>query len=394
MSMTIGEVRALGVHWLITHSAFRRIGIGILGVFETILIYNLLGSIPNVLWYYIAFSGLYVLTVPFGAMISCKIGFRKSMQLAMIPLAICFTMLMIATSSPKPLIWLAGAIVFGICYKLLFWIPFHTEMIELSERGNRGKTVGTLNGLMVAMGVVLPLLSGWLISQFGYQSVLPISIVMTLLAIIPLRSVPEVKERFTFTYWRVWKEIFTRKRIKISIAYMADGAQSIGAGNVVWPLFMFIILSGEYMKLGMVTSAVVLIAAILHYTIGKKIDVIGSKKILRYGSMLVSLGWFVRMFVETAFHMFIVGSYHHLVSTAVKTPFDALYYDHAADQGHYVDEYSVVREMTIHSGRIIFLFISLFIIEFMGIRAVFLFAALGALIINLAVSDPKAGPVR
>ena len=43
-------------------------------------------------------------------------------------------------------------------------------------------------------------------------------------------------------------------------------------------------------------------------------------------------------------------STYHNCRVFAKTPFDALNYDIAADHGHYVDEYTVIREMAIAIG--------------------------------------------
>ncbi len=65
------------------------------------------------------------------------------------------------------------------------------------------------------------------------------------------------------------------------------------------------------------------------------------------------MGWVVKMFVGTGFQVFVASTYHSFANIVMRTPFDTLMYERAADSGHYVDEYTVVRELALGVGRMI-----------------------------------------
>ena len=57
-------------------------------------------------------------------------------------------------------------------------------------------------------------------------------------------------------------------------------------------------------------------------------------------------------------------------------------YEQAADRGHYVDEYTVLREISLNIGRVLML-VSLFILfYFVGLTFAFILAAIASLLIN------------
>ncbi len=58
-------------------------------------------------------------------------------------------------------------------------------------------------------------------------------------------------------------------------------------------------------------------------------------------------------------------------------------YEIAADQEHYVDEYTVLREMSIQFGRVFTILLVLFLSLFLSLQWIFILAATAALFFNL-----------
>jgi len=63
--------------------------------------------------------------------------------------------------------------------------------------------------------------------------------------------------------------------------------------------------------------------------------------------------------------------------------FDTLTYEIAADQGHYVDEFTVLREMAINLGRSIMVVLIILISLYFAIQWIFVLAAMATIIFNL-----------
>ncbi len=67
----------------------------------------------------------------------------------------------------------------------------------------------------------------------------------------------------------------------------------------------------------------------------------------------------------------------------MRTPFDAMIYEKAADEGHYVDEFTVIREMAINFGRSLMLLLVIIFSLFTDIQITFILGAIAAVSFNL-----------
>jgi len=162
---------------------------------------------------------------------------------------------------------------------------------------------------------------------------------------------------------------------------MADGAEQI-VGIVIWPIFIWELLSGDLFKVGAISSLIVAVSIILQLVIGKYTDKMNKNKLLRFGSIFYSLGWIVKIFIATSFQIFITSTYHNLARIFIRTPFDVLTYEKAADSGHYVDEFTVIHEIAMNLGKVLMLILVLVVSLFFGIQWTFILAALAALFFN------------
>ena len=64
------------------------------------------------------------------------------------------------------------------------------------------------------------------------------------------------------------------------------------------------------------------------------------------------------------------------------TPFDTLVYEISADSGHYVDEFTVLREMALTMGRVLVLAIVALLLLFVSLEWTFVIAAGASLLLN------------
>ena len=131
-------------------------------------------------------------------------------------------------------------------------------------------------------------------------------------------------------------------------------------------------------------SLIIAISVIAQLFLGKYIDSKAKKEnILKWGSFLYSFGWLIKVFISTAFQIFVVGAYHSITCIFLRTPFDALTYEIAADQEHYVDEFTVLHEMALNFGRVLMIILIIIISFFFDIQWVFVLAALASMVFNL-----------
>lgn len=358
---------------------------GLLGLFLPIFLFELFdGSYEKVFWFYGAASILYVLAMPIGVkFFDEKLGLQKSLRVSLIFLCIYYTCLYFVEPNTVQ-IFIPIGIFFLILFRILFWTPFRTDVTKFTDGKNRGRQMSSFEAIKMFLAVVLPLLAAFVIEQFSYDVLFVMAIILYLITIIPFRRLPPTKENFSWTYEETFKQYFySLKNKKVAKSLFADGAETF-VGLIIWPIFIFEILDGNLMDVGLVSAAIVLVTITLQLIFGKNIDKKMSKeKLLKWGSIFYSVGWIVKIFIITSFQVFIAGAYHSITKIFTRTPFDTLTYDLSSREGHYVDEYSVIMEMMVHTGRFVMMLVAILLINFLTIHWVFVIAALASLALNL-----------
>ena len=210
-----------------------------------------------------------------------------------------------------------------------------------------------------------------------------VAIIIYLLSGIAYLTIPETNEKFIWGYIETWKNFLSKKMIKDMGAFAANGAEEI-VGMIVWPIFIFELLKGDYLKIGFIATLIIGVTVILQLFIGKYLNNEKTEeKMLKFGTIFYALGWIFKIFIATSFHIFIVDVYHNIMSVFTKTPFDALTYEISADQGHYIDEFTVLREIAINLGRSIMIVLIIAMFLFFSIQWTFILAAIASLFLNL-----------
>ena len=164
---------------------------------------------------------------------------------------------------------------------------------------------------------------------------------------------------------------------------MADGAEEI-IGYLVWPIVIYQLLYGNLLKIGALSTVIVGATVVLELAVGKYADRrSGKETLVQYGSMLSAIGWIIKIFIATAFQIFIVDTYHKFTKIIMRIPFAAMAYERAADRGHYIDEYTVLYEMAINMGRVLMILAVMVAAIFISLQWTFLFGAFASVFLNL-----------
>ncbi|HAS84733.1 MAG TPA: hypothetical protein DCS23_01510 [Candidatus Yonathbacteria bacterium] len=184
------------------------ISTGLLGVFLPIFLYNIFnGNIALVMSYYVVATGVCLFLVAFGAQFLNKFGFRKALVLASFFAVIINTAYYYITPSnmwPLLSISLLGLIMF----RVLFWIPYHVDFAIFTNTGRRGGQVGLMLSTITLLGVVGPMIAGYIIETWSMQALFFIAIIVYTLSMIPFSFVPRTNERFSWDYARVERIFF------------------------------------------------------------------------------------------------------------------------------------------------------------------------------------------
>lgn len=355
------------------------IATGLLGVFLPIFLYNILdGNIPLVMGYYASACFVYLFLVAFGAQFLNRFGFRKALVLASLAAAV-INVAYYFTTKENMWVLLPLTQIILVIFRVLFWIPYHTDFAIFTNGGKRGGQVGLLLSTITLLGVAGPMIAGYIIEAWSMQALFFIAVITYAVGMIPFGSVPRTNESFSWSYTRTWRELFAKKNRGVVWSSIAAGAEDT-IGIIIWPIFIFILLEGDYFKVGALSSFIVGVTVLMQYMFGHYLDRIGKKdKMLKTGSIFYAFGWVVKIFVVTAFHVFIAGLYHKITKVVTDTSYDAIFYELAADQGHYVDEFTVLSEMALQVGKIIAMGGVAVLVLFVSLKWTFVIGAIASL---------------
>jgi MFS family permease len=370
-----------GLVSLYSNRIILQLAIGILGLFFPILLFKFFNyDIRKVILYYIISFILCALFLPLGAMIMTKIGLKKSIFAGTFFYLCYFISLYFVNNNYSTAIYLT--VLFITLFRILYWIPYHTNFAQFTNKRSRGKELAFLISIASILTTILPVASGFVIQNFGFNILFFCSTLITITSFVPLLFLKTVNEKYCYTYLQTFKELFRKENRRMLYAYIGDGAETI-VGYVIWPIFIFELLKGNFLSVGIVSSLVIFFSIIFRLFMGELSDKKPKRQLIKIGSVLYSFGWIAKFFVHSFFQIFIINTYHNFVLIIRKTPFTSLMYEQAADRGHYVDEYTVLREISLCIGRILMLILILFIFHFTSLNYAFILAALASLLINL-----------
>jgi YQGE family putative transporter len=356
----------------------------ILGIFVPIFLYETTGQQFYIVGgYYALLSLLYVALLVPGMKVTNKLGFSHTLVLGGAFSVVLYGIMYFLT--PENLWLLLGPLTIAIVgFRLFHWVPFHVDFTLFTNAGERGRQVSLSFATIAFMGVIGPILAGFIIANAGYDALFATAVTLLLVATISYAFVPETATYFEWTFKETWQKLFSKDMRSVVVGEFANGAETI-VNLVVWPIFLYVVLDGDVFEIGAVSTIVVGATIVIQLFIGKYLDNnAGSKeKTLRVGSSLYALGWIFKIFVLSAAQVFLVGLYHNIVKIFTHTPFSAILYDMSAEQGRYVDEFTVLREMSGHLGRATSLLAISALTLFIPIGWTFVLAAGASLALNV-----------
>lgn len=369
------------------HRLFLDVAVSLIGIFMPIFWYQLFGSsLALTLLFY---AGDFLTKMPFyvpAAKMFSRIGLKASMFIGVLGYVGFFVISYVLDQGQYDSL----PLMIGLMYVALvlistfYWAPFHVDMAESMSKGKRGTQLGMLRTVQKALLVVAPLAGGVLIQTHGYYSAFLIGIGLVLCSMIPLWFMPKFEAVYEFGYVETFQKLFSKQFRPMTLSMMAYGAEEI-VGGTVWPIFLFIMFDHNLLNVGGFAALIVFISLILELFVGKETDKVSPKRMVHIGTSVYALGWLWKGFVQTVSGVFAATTFHTFGSIMMRTPVDALAYNQAADSGHYIDEYTVIREMALSTGRIVMLFVLIALTSFFPMSVAFVLAAFVSFGINLLV---------
>ncbi|MFH0951596.1 MAG: MFS transporter [Patescibacteria group bacterium] len=337
-------------------------------------------SYNPVFYYYLIGFALYALLLPVGAKIMSRLGLKAAMLLSK-PVVVLY-MVSFYFFHSAPMYFFFITIVLLTIYRLLYWAPYHTELAEFTDRISRGRELALLRVMLMVMKTITPITAGFIISLFSFEAMFFTAAIIAFLAFIPLLFVSPVREEYSYGYLESFRKILKWSNRKLVISHIALGATEV-TEIVIWPVFIFVILGGSILSVGAVSSLVILVLVIISLIMGAMTDKHSKERMMRFGIIFLSSGWILRGLASNLAQIFLTHTYYNLGNAFFITPFQALYYERAADRGHYVDEYTVIKEISLNIGKVLMLAALFILVPFFGMTGVFIAAGIISIFIAI-----------
>ena len=335
---------------LYTHRVLVQAGGAIAGVFTVIFVYQYFN---DSLWAVIAtFGSIYLgvaVAVPIGARLLRRIGTRTMILLAL-PCAALGTAVLYNISEHGGVAGLsitaslALFVIFSVAFKVLYWVPYHIDMSQLLDRSRRGFQLAFLQNTGDVNVAAMPFWGGLIVASLGFGWLFLFSIAFIICAALPLLWVSNRYERYEWSYPETLRQFFSRRNRPLFFAFVGDGIQS-GAQLIIWPLLVFLLLDGEFVALGAVAALTLFGILLLRFITGHFLDHGRKQSALAWGALLTSSGWVLRLFAVSPITVVAIDTYHGFGQVVNRISVEAISYEQAADNGRFVDEFTVLKEM-------------------------------------------------
>lgn len=373
---------SLNAVFLFLNRLIRESAFGLVNPFLAAFLFQRLGhSSQNVIFFYILAFFLFGLLVPLGAQVMSRAGFKKTMIFGLVFAALhCFWLYFF--NSFESFVWLALAIISITLFRILYWTPYHIELASFLDSRIRGRQITILASIILLSGVVAPLLAGFVIEKIGFGFLFIVASLIFLFSIVPLLFVSPPREEYSFSYFQTFRELVKRRNLRALVGYGADGAQEV-IGIVIWPIFIFQVLKESYIALGAISASIVLVAIIFYLIMGRLVDHYKKRPLIKAGAFLYATGWALKAFVRTGFEAFLTGAYHSFTNIVKGIPLTTFMYEEMAKREHYIDEYTVLREVSSNMGKVLMLVVCLVFLRFFDLNWTFVLAAIASLFVSV-----------
>lgn len=303
------------------------------------------------LLYAIAQGIAFILTPLTGA--ALRIGVRRALILGSLAACISFAFLAqfflsrISANPDVAFTLIAGfAIVSGI-QRALYFVPYATAAALTESRAGHV----LLRELSLAL---IPLIGGYVITFVpgGVGLLFAFAGAVSLAAAIAVIEMPEIHERFEWRYGETLRALFARSHRGALYVAVFDGLQGT-ALLLIWPLSAFIILGQSFLAFGFVMAATFIVAFIGRFGVRRILRMMRAEKSPYILATVAFSSWIFRLSAGTPVQILVADVYYHAAAQPRGRGVDVHAFDQWADNGHYVDEYTALKEMGLALGRIL-----------------------------------------
>lgn len=325
------------------------LAISAVSIFEPIYLYTLGFSLAQIILFFIGVYLIYFLIIPLGAHVAKMKGYEHSIFYSTF---FCIFYYFCLFSIPKGSYFIFLAIIMFAVTKALYWPAYHADFARFGTGGERGKEISNLTVLYSLIYVFGPLIGGLIISFFGFKILFLIISFLILISSVPMLLTKEVFTPKPFSYREAYERLIKKNYRRGVLAYLGYGEEFIFL--VIWPIFIYLV-ARQFFSVGLIVALSTLISTLSLLYIGKKADKEDKYKILKGGTILSSLSWFLRSLVFSPFGLFLSHTLTLISQGLINIPMISLVYDQGSKGS--VMKTVVFFEMSLVLGKLLAMFI-------------------------------------
>lgn len=350
-------------------------------LFGSIFLFQILGN-DLFLYFLVAVLALFIRIPILPAIVPLlsRMGLRSSMFVGLFLQLSRTVLLGLIAFSPslQNAFFVFLTLALGSLFNCFYWSPFHDEFTLTTKRGHRGSALSAIFVIQMIINTFVPVVSGYLANDLGYLSLFLFASFFVLTSFIPLLGVRNTKPHYSYSFLQTFQNLFRKKYRRVSLSLIGEGFES-SVLFFVWPVFIYEVLSENLVDVGLFAGALIAFQVVIQLLVGRSVDHGNAKSVSVMSSFWDSASWVVRAFFISPLGVFISTTAHSFTHTVFRTSIHAIFYDARADGGFYKNELTIVRELGLNIGRVLFLVLALPLSFLIPIQYFFLFAALGVL---------------
>ena len=343
-----------GIQSVYTMHAMQSFAQSLLGIFVPIYLLTLGNSLSEVLIFFIIYYAVMGPGAFVAIWIAKKLGLIHTINLRFPLLIIFLVCLYLLKQYDFNIYWLA---VIGGVQNILYWIPLHLLFTLNAKNKNIGSSTGILFALPKVVNLFAPFIGGLIAYYFGFGILIAISSIIYLLSTLPLVRAGNIAADFTFKFKNGLGLI--KKYPKY---FLAELFENLGeeTSAIIWPLFIY----WHYINIPLVGAlgTIAKVGAILFTLIlGKHADKSDTKKMFKWGAVLLSVIWILRYFVINDVIVYSSTMLIGFFMLMLLVPYSTVLYKVAKKET--TDEFFVFREIPVAISRVAILSIALLFVS-------------------------------
>ena len=310
------------------YKVFRNIAFALISLFIPIFLYaEVWYSIFEIMLFFLINEFLFLSAIPFLWKIIEKIWIKHSI-LIHLPWMIIFTywMRFLTWDFSADLLLIVLLLFCRVVPKSTMWSAEQIFIAKniLNNKWHDGSWLAKIKIMLIITTLVSPLI-GWLVTYFlWFEMFFNISIGFMILALIPLLLTKDQYFHTDKTPTDIIKYVFKNVPKNFHIAEWSRWSID-SLVWIIWPLFLYIVVEST-LNLGIITSISAIISIIVSYYVWKKIDISGSKKLLKNMTKLYALIFFLRSIFPNQIILIIFDTINKILEPVMMLPYEKYYY--------------------------------------------------------------------